>query len=131
MKICVYGTLRAGHGNHRCLETSPLLGAFRLKGFSMVSLGGFPAIDYDEGGEVFVEVYEAGPEAEARCNRLEGYDPDRTEQSFYDRVEIDTPYGEAVVYIIRGVLGEGYDRIEDGDWGNYMGQASPRYANGW
>lgn len=123
MKIAVYGTLRKGHGNHHCLGDSPLLGTCILDGFSMVSLGGFPAIDYDPKGQVVVEVYEVDSEAEARCNRLEGYVPGAKEQSFYDRVPVQTHWGEAQVYIIRGVLHESYRPVPSGNWNNVV---SPR-----
>ena len=120
INIAVYGTLREGQGNNRCLLGSPKLGTFRLKGFSMVSLGGFPAIDYDEGGEITAEVYECNVQAEERCNMLEGYRPDQPVQSFYDRVAVDTPFGEAVIYIMRGILGDSEDdKIPDGDWVRY------------
>ncbi len=121
MKIAVYGTLRKGQSNHYCLGDSKLLGTCYLEGFSMVSLGYFPAIDYDPKGKVVVEVYEADKEAEARCNRLEGYVPGNEELSFYNRVTVTTDFGEAEVYIIRGVLeDEGYTIIPDGDWNSMV-----------
>ncbi len=129
INIAVYGTLRKGQGNNPCLMGSKMLGTHQLKGYSMVSLGGFPAIEKEEGGSVLVEVYECGPEAEQRCNRLEGYDPDATTHSFYDREEIDTPFGAAVVYTMPGILEErGNDRIDSGDWLNHMGSKRPVYG---
>lgn len=120
IKIAVYGTLRKGQGNHSCLLGSPLVGTCRIKGFSMVSLGGFPAIDYDPDGSIEVEVYECDDEAEESCNRLEGYDPSAPYHSFYDRVRIDTPYGEAEIYIIHGILkGRDNDFINEGCWKKY------------
>ncbi len=129
MKIAVYGTLRKGHSNHGCLMGSPMVGETTLKGFSMVSLGGFPAIDYKAEGSILAEVYECSEGAVARCNMLEGYDPNSNDNNFYDRVAVETEYGEAQVYIMRGVLdGELYERIESGDWENYVEQKRAAYA---
>jgi gamma-glutamylcyclotransferase (GGCT)/AIG2-like uncharacterized protein YtfP len=130
MKIAVYGTLREGHGNHGCLMGSPLVGTCQVYGFDMVTLGGFPAVDFSQDKErgITVEVYECDDEAVARCNRLEGYDPTSTYDSFYGRTTIMTEFGEAEMYYIDKVLEEGYERIESGDWADYTGQKRAAYA---
>lgn len=130
INIAVYGTLRRGNGNHLCLGNSRQLGTTILQGFGMVSLGGFPAIDREEGSSVVIEVYECNEEAEERCNRLEGYDPNATEHTFYDRISIDTEFGPAVVYVMPGILEErAHARIATGDWHD-VGPAGISYAAG-
>ena len=117
MKLAVYGTLRKNQGNDRCLSTSEYLGTTRIDGFQMVSLGGYPAVDRSKQGSITVEVYEASPEDVERCNWLEGYDPEHPEDSYYGRLTINTPFGEAEIYTMNGILEEDhYGIIESGDW---------------
>lgn len=117
--LFVYGTLLTGEGNHGCLlgeEHHELLGKDSIKGhYELVSLGGFPGLiplsPESKEKEIFGEVYAVDNEAYKRVERLEGY------PSFYDKLKVDTKFGEAEVY----VLDEEYLRnevIESGNWLN-------------
>lgn len=92
-KVAVYGSLRQGMGNHRVLGDSPLLGQARVSGFEMFSLGGFPFVRHGE-GDITIEVYEVNEHTSMRVDMLEGY------PLFYNREQIDTPYGQAWIYFI-------------------------------
>lgn len=134
MRLAVYGTLRKGQGNHHCLNGATYIGTCRALGWTMVSLGGFPAVqetwDEDEEpiGSIVVEIYECPPDVVARCNRLEGYDPDSSNNSFYDRTRAETELGDAHIYTMHNILEDNYDRIESGDWVQYVGQKRSAYA---
>lgn len=119
-KIFVYGTLREGEGNWAwALQgRSKKLGEETLPAdYTMVSLGGFPAVSLDGSSPVVGEVYEVDDEVFQSIERLEGY------PSLYDRVEVQTKYGAAWMYIMRE-LRANRDVIDDGDWIKY------RWGNG-
>ena len=116
--VAVYGSLRKGLGNHRLLENAKYLGDFETEPiFSLYSLGSFPGLKKEGTTSVTMEVYEVTPIEANRIDQLEGYVPGR-ESTFYDKIPIETPYGEASVYIY-------VDRIPDarlvpsGDWKQY------------
>lgn len=113
--IAVYGSLLSGMGNHRLLETSKLLGIFQTKPeFRLYSLGGFPGLKTNGNTSVTMEVYEVTEEVARRVDNLEGYTPNGN-NTFYDKILIKTPYGEASVYIYVNDIPE--ERIvESGDW---------------
>jgi gamma-glutamylcyclotransferase (GGCT)/AIG2-like uncharacterized protein YtfP len=71
-KVAVYGTLKEGFGNHRLLTGIPHVKAISSPLYSMISLGGFPAL-VPGVNRVDVEIYEVTPEVMARLDRLEGY----------------------------------------------------------
>jgi gamma-glutamylcyclotransferase (GGCT)/AIG2-like uncharacterized protein YtfP len=112
--ICVYGTLRRGHGNHRILENSEFLGEFRTEnGYTMISLGGFPGLLLDGKDSIVCEVFKVDNKSTAqRLDMLEGY------PNFYNRTQIDTPWGKAWVYYLEHneYKLSRYPIIEEGDW---------------
>ena len=56
MNIFVYGTLKAGFGNHRLLENSKFLGNGSLIGLNrLVDLGSFPGILCEDGPVTVIE----------------------------------------------------------------------------
>lgn len=104
MKVFVYGTLKKGFHNHRCLEGAVYSGQGVLATpFRMFDTGGFPVIlpatENKPGYFPTGEIYElpAGREGElilARLDRLEG------EGMMYHRRQFQTMDGEVVsVYI--------------------------------
>lgn len=94
-KVFVYGSLKQGFGNHRLLEGSKYLGeAVTKPEFTMYDLGAFPAITRGGSSEIHGEVYEVDDNVFQRLDALEGY------PNFYDRMQIETPYGEAWVYFV-------------------------------
>jgi gamma-glutamylcyclotransferase (GGCT)/AIG2-like uncharacterized protein YtfP len=104
MRIFVYGTLKQGFHNHRCLEGAAYVGETHLaRPFRMFDTGGFPvllpATENKPGYFPTGEVYELpeGRDGEvilARLDRLEG------EGRMYNREAHPTADGEIVsVYI--------------------------------
>lgn len=117
--IAVYGSLRAGLGNHGLIRGSKLLGTFKSKPeFSLYSLGGFPGLKTNGKTAVTMEVYEVDEQTARQVDGLEGYSPNRT-PTFYDKMNIETPYGTAGVYTYVSSIPE--DRlVESGDWKTYV-----------
>lgn len=93
-KVAVYGSLKSGHGNHGLLKGSIHVGNKVVEGFDMFGLGSFPGIKPKEGGKIFVEVYEVDDTTLERLDWLEGYSPDETRISLYDRQVL--PSGEFI-----------------------------------
>lgn len=111
-QVFVYGSLRAGMGNHRLLTESVLVErkVLNTKHF-MVSLGGYPALlPCPETRAITGEVYEVDNSTMARLDQLEGH------PNFYKREVIDGAW----VYILQG---DQHDRqnplVESGDWVDY------------
>lgn len=72
--VFVYGTLKAGFGNHRCLEGSNFIGegVTKANGYELHSLGHFPAMSKTGLDRVRGEVYSCDARSLARLDRLEG-----------------------------------------------------------
>lgn len=89
--LFVYGTLMRGEPNHGRLAGARFLGeAVTCPVFTMISLGGFPAIL--EGGTTAIvgELYDVTPRILQGCDRLEGH------PSFYERLDIALATREGV-----------------------------------
>ena len=116
--IAVYGTLRRGCGNHRyLLSEADFLGEFDSEPtFSLYSLGGFPGLKNNGNTSVKMEVFAVNDDEAEAVDQLEGYQAGR-KPHFYDKQDIETPFGTAGVYIyVRDTEGRGF--IETGDWLN-------------
>ena len=113
--ISVYGSLRKNMGNDHLLSTSNYLGDFQTKPeFSLYSLGYYPGLKTGGNTSVTMEVYEVDEKTAERVDRLEGYTPGE-KATFYDKIPIETPYGEASVYIYVNDIPQ--ERlVESGDW---------------
>jgi len=121
-KIAVYGSLRQGLHNHYLIEDSKLLGIFITPQiFSLYTLGGFPGLKTDGKTAVVMEVYEVDDQTARRVDQLEGYNPNSKNNSFYDKIIIDTPYGEAGVYIYVSDISENR-LVKSGDWYTFYNQ---------
>ena len=117
--VAVYGSLRAGFGNHRLLRDA---GDFKrgvtMESHTMYSLGAFPAIteeEHPEGKGVIVEVYEVDDTGFARLDGLEGY------PSFYNRKQTDILLDtgdivEAWIYYFSDHKPYSMDTVECNDW---------------
>lgn len=118
--VAVYGSLRKGLGNHRLLEQANLLGTFTTPPvYSMYALGGYPGLKQNGETAVVMEVYEVTPAEATRVDNLEGYDPNSNNNTFYTKVMIDTPYGQAGTYIfVPPVMGR--TLVEGGDWMKFV-----------
>lgn len=117
--IAVYGSLRKNLGNHYLIENSEYLGNFKSNPeFSLYSLGGFPGLKENGKTSVEMEVYAVNDAVANNVDALEGYSPNRV-ATFYDKKPIDTPYGEASVYIYVNDIPE--DRlVKSGDWKEFL-----------
>lgn len=119
-KIFVYGTLLTGQGNHRWLLSEnhhKLLGEATTTGdFKMVSLGGFPGLIPVDDNEmtIYGEVYEVDDTAYKSVEMLEGY------PGFYDKLTVETNFGEAEVYILDESYLNNHEEIESGSWIKYL-----------
>lgn len=112
MLVCVYGTLRAGCGNHRLLAGADFLGEVRLSGWDMYSFGGFPGVIRGD-GEIVAEVYEVNRATMARLDQLEGY------PGWYSRSKIPAVINGrgAWIYHFESVADvDGRRRVASGDW---------------
>lgn len=113
--IAVYGTLRKGFGNHRIIEDAEYLGTFNSPPiYNLHNLGGFPGLKHNGTTSVVMEVYSVNKEEASNVDSLEGYRPGVT-PTFYDKEIIETPWGNAGVYIYVNNL----DRaplVESGDY---------------
>lgn len=106
-KVMVYGTLMRKQSNHRYLRDSKFLGEATTKG-KMFTLGYFPAIQLGEEGTIHGEVFEIDEPTLVELDHLEGH------PRFYERVPIDTEYGECWIYTMKDVRGA--SEIPDGKW---------------
>lgn len=82
--LFVYGTLLRGEPNHRLLATAVYRGPARTApAFTLIDLGGFPALL--DGGTTAIagELYDVGHATLAQADRLEGH------PHFYERVLVD------------------------------------------
>lgn len=118
-KIAVYGSLREGLGNHGLIRGSKLLGTFKTNPeYSLYTLGGFPGLKPNGKTAVTMEVYEVDEDTARRVDQLEGYSPNRP-ATFYDKVDIETPFGTAGVYTYVSNIEE--DRlVQSGDWTEFV-----------
>lgn len=127
MRVAVYGTLRAGFGNHALLGDAPLVGVGRTEREFIMLTGGFPVCLVPENAQlrptkVTVEVYDisasSAPDAILRrLDNLEGH-PDWYRR---EEVHITLDSGEpctAQMYIMPGNH-EDFPRwqmVPHGDW---------------
>lgn len=119
--VAVYGTLKAGFGNHfRCGMTTQaeLVDTDTIPGV-LLHLGGFPGfvpeMDGEEPGPVTVEVYRLlDNEIGRRLDQLEGYDPNRDDNGFYTRRTTTTHKGYEVDTYVYERLSNTYPRISSG-----------------
>ena len=115
--ISVYGTLRKNNGNHRLIENADYKGTFTTEPiYNLYSLGGFPGLREDGDTAVVMEVYAVNKEEARRVDGLEGYTPGE-QATFYDKIQIETPWGQAGVYTYVRQPNES-SLIKSGDWMN-------------
>ena len=122
--VAVYGSLRSGMGNHQYyLSDSEYKGTFSTEPeYTLHSLQWYPGLKLNGNTSVVMEVYEVDEETLKNLNRLEGYYPGE-KSTFYDRIEINTPWGKAFTYIYVNELSK-YSIVESGDWVAYKNEKS-------
>lgn len=117
-KVFVYGSLLSGMGNNGLLRSSKYLGkATTSPEFQMLDIGWFPGVVEDPSGiAIHGEVYEVSDETLARLDRLEGFRSHDPENGLYNRKTIETPFGEAIIYIYNNHLSRDKNFVTNGDW---------------
>ena len=120
--VAVYGSLRSGMGNHQYyLSDSEYKGKFTTEpNYSLYSLSFYPGLKLNGNHSVVMEVYEVDEKTLTNLNRLEGYYPGE-KSTFYDRIEINTPWGRAFTYIYVNELSK-ESIVESGDWVMYKNE---------
>ena len=120
--VSVYGSLRFGMGNHQYyLSDSEYKGTFSTEPeYTLHSLQWYPGLKLNGNTSVVMEVYEVDEETLKNLNRLEGYYPGE-KSTFYDRIEINTPWGKAFTYIYVNELSKD-SIVESGDWVMYKNE---------
>ena len=114
--VAVYGSLRSGMGNHHYyLSESEYKGTFTTEPeYTLHSLSYYPGLKLNGNHSIVMEVYEVDEDTLRSLNHLEGYDPEK-KSTFYDRIEINTPWGKAYTYIYVNKLSK-ESIVESGDW---------------
>lgn len=117
--VSCYGSLRRGMSNHQYyLSSSEYKGTFSTEPeYTLHSLSFYPGLKLNGNTSVVMEVYEVDEKTLETLNRLEGYRPGE-KSSFYDRIEINTPWGKAFTYIYVNELSKD-SIVESGDWVKY------------
>ncbi len=111
----VYGSLRAGFGNHwgRLDDAERLEDGIIRDQFRMISCGGFPGLlKSGEPTDIVVEIYKIDTENRVhRLDALEGY------PSFYNREVVELVDGRKCwVYFLEHSRYATYPPVASGDW---------------
>ena len=113
MKVFVYGSLKRGN-NVRGMQF--FQGAIRVGQaqttagiYSMLDLGSFPGVILDGKHDINGEVYIIDEQILSQLDAIEGY-PD-----FYDRTEVETTEGKALMYFLPNSFAEDYPKNEESD----------------
>lgn len=114
--VSVYGSLRKKQSNYEYyLSSSVYKGTFSTEPeYTLHSLTYYPGLKLNGNTSVVMEVYEVDESTLETLNRLEGYRPNE-KSTFYDRIEINTPWGKAFTYIYVSELSKD-SIVESGDW---------------
>lgn len=116
----VYGTLKKGYGNHVYLKDAEFLGEFETPKSYTLYDGGFPIVN--RGGETSIkgELYKTSdPKAIRNTFGLEGcYSMTKGHpNNWYDIDYLDTPFGQAVIFVQNPGQHQRTAVIESGRWG--------------
>ena len=94
-RVFVYGTLKRGQRNFSYLRGARFIGYHVTeKLYSMYEFGGYPAVCRDGRHAIIGEVYRVGNRRFGILDAFESY-PD-----FYQRIEIETRWGKAWMYVV-------------------------------
>lgn len=107
--VFVYGTLRQGESNHHFLQSSQMLGSFiTASEYALYDLGAYPALIKGH-QSITGEVYMIDEATLMQLDILEDIPVE------YRRETIETPFGQAWVYIYQQA-GDLNSQIDSGDW---------------
>jgi gamma-glutamylcyclotransferase (GGCT)/AIG2-like uncharacterized protein YtfP len=122
MKVAVYGTLREGYNNNGVLGESVKIGLGWTKDKYQMSANGIPFVHPNiELSPIRVEVYEVTPAQMPMVDRLESYNPQDHDGSWYKRVptEITLDDGEDIEASVYFNEDEGVEIIKTGNYADY------------
>lgn len=128
-KVFVYGSLLSGMGNHGLLKDAVFVGKTTSPPeFLMIDIGYFPGvIEHDKGMPIVGEVYEVTDEQLNRLDILEGYRSSNPEGGLYNRREIDTEFGKALIYVYNNHFGRNTTNyVPFGDWKTHYNKKTGR-----
>lgn len=113
--VAVYGSLKKGFGNHGLLADSEMVATGQTEPkFTMLSLGGFPAIVIGGKTAIRYELYSVSDHTLHLLDMLEGA------PHFYHRENINTEHGESIIYVLTDNDRDRhrYPIVENGMWLN-------------
>ncbi len=111
IKLFAYGTLRSGEQAHGLLKGARMLLHARTEPcFTLVDMGGYPALI--EGGSTAVvgEIYELDP------GLLEALDRYEEAPEVYQRVQLRVAGHDVVGYVLPAARAQGQPVLPGGDW---------------
>lgn len=126
--VACYGSLRRGMSNHQYyLSDSEYKGKFTTEPeYTLHSLSAYPGLKLNGNHSVVMEVYEVDNKTLNNLNQLEGYYPGE-KATFYDRTEINTPWGKAYTYIYVNQLPK-ESIVESGDWVDFKNKQNSYFS---
>jgi gamma-glutamylcyclotransferase (GGCT)/AIG2-like uncharacterized protein YtfP len=99
IRLFTYGTLKKGFHNAFYLRDAHFLGEFSTDSlYSMYNFGNYPAVSEYGKTSIVGEVYEISEAQLLAIDRLEWC------PNFYQRVRIETSFGEAWMYVVSETL---------------------------
>ena len=99
IRLFVYGTLKRGFHNACYLQNADFLGEFTTSSvFSLYNFGNYPAVS--ETGNTAIQ----GEDYEINQQQLESIDRLEWLPEFFQRVMIETSFGEAWMYVVNQQL---------------------------
>lgn len=123
--VAVYGTLRKGEHNHHIIKHCTLIGeVWTNPSFTLIDLGSYPGLLTKGRTSVKLEIYKIYNTTTLKnLDNLEGYFGKDSSNNLYNKELINTPFGEASIYIYNfenyGKDSENYSTITSGDWVEY------------
>jgi len=117
--VFVYGTLMRGHYNHSLLldNSAVYVDDYTVvDGYKMHSLGAFPAVvpEEEESTPVFGELFYVNDVGLQQLDMLEGY------PNFYNRVQVNTLYGPAWMYVMENDDVDLGVEVTSGSWSEHV-----------
>jgi gamma-glutamylcyclotransferase (GGCT)/AIG2-like uncharacterized protein YtfP len=118
--IASYGTLRKNYSNSFLINRGDnWLGTGKTVEKYQLKASGIPYVNKTPDTQITIDLWEIEPEILPRVDRLEGYDPDNHDRSWYKRelipVEVQGKKYDAWLYFNEG----GSTIIESGDYSDY------------
>lgn len=117
--FAVYGTLKQAYGNHRLLRTAESLGTFQTKPEYTLFDGGFPVVERNGETSIHCELYKTeDPNVIQNVFDLEGCSSQTKghPDNWYDIDLIDTPHGEAIIFVMDKGRSRRTEVVESGNW---------------